>query len=351
MAFFVTHHTSVKSVASAVPRKIIDNNDYEWLTVPEREMFIKTTGISKRRIVEGGVCTSDLCFASAEKIIADLTINREEIDLLVFVSQSPDYMFPATSIILQDRLKLGKHVMAFDIALGCSGYVYGLSVVSSLMQSGRFRKAFLMTGDISTHSQNYRDKTAYPLFGDAGTATLLEYTPDEAEMSFVLYSDGSGYKAIIRPDGGVRSPMSLQSFEEKEVEPGIFRAAHNLHMNGMDVFDFSTREVPLSIKEILQQCNLTVDDIDYFVFHQANRLMNETIRKKLKIDANKVPYSLNEFGNTSSASIPLTLVHCLSNELKSANKKVCLSGFGVGLSWANVVMNLNNVHCPAVIEI
>lgn len=348
MAFLQTHHCRIRSIAAAVPPKVVENKDYEWLTVPERELFIKTTGIARRHMAEPGVCTSDLCVVAAEKIISDLTIDRQEIDLLIFVSQSPDYLFPATSIIIQNRLNLGKHVMAFDISLGCSGYVYGLSVISSLMETGKFRKAFLMVGDISTHAQNYKDKSAYPLFGDAGTTTLLEYT-EKGDMSFVLHSDGSGYKAIMKPDGGVRSPITVKSFEEKEYEAGVVRTTNNIHMNGLDVFNFSTTEAPASIKELFTQCQVTNDDIDYFIFHQANKLMNETIRKKLKIDAAKVPYSLQDFGNTSSASIPITLVHCLRNELKNSKKKICMSGFGVGLSWANAIVELDHVHCPEVI--
>jgi 3-oxoacyl-[acyl-carrier-protein] synthase-3 len=348
MAFLQTHHCRIRSIAAAVPPKILENKDYEWLTEPERELFIKTTGIARRHMAEAGVCTSDLCVVAAEKIISDLAVDRSEIDLLVFVSQSPDYLFPATSIIIQNRLQLGKHVMAFDISLGCSGYVYGLSVVSSLMESGKFRKAFLMVGDISTHAQNYKDKSAYPLFGDAGTTTLLEYS-EKGEMSFVLHSDGSGYKTIMKPDGGVRSPITVKSFEEKEYETGVVRTPNNIHMSGLDVFNFSTTEAPASIKELFTQCHVTNDEIDYFIFHQANKLMNETIRKKLKIDAAKVPYSLQDFGNTSSASIPLTLVHCLRNELKDSKRKICISGFGVGLSWANAIIELDHVYCPEVI--
>jgi 3-oxoacyl-[acyl-carrier-protein] synthase III len=219
------------------------------------------------------------------------------------------------------------------------------------MQSGSFKKALLMVGDISTHSQNYKDKSAYPLFGDAGTATLLEYTKEENTISFLLNSDGSGFEAIIQPDGGIRSPITADSFIEKEYETGIHRTTRNLHMKGLDVFNFSTQEVPVNVKELLTRTGLTNDNIDYFLFHQANKLMNETVRKKLKIDPLKVPYSLSEFGNTSSASIPITLVHCLRKELEGSVKKVCLAGFGVGLSWASAILDLDNVYCPPVIEL
>jgi len=351
MALLSTQHTRIRAMAAAVPVQQQKNIDYDRLSMAEREMFIKTTGIATRRVADKNTCTSDLCTAATEKILNDLDINRDEIELLIFVSQSPDYMLPATSIILQDRLGLGKHVMALDISLGCSGYVYGLSVISSLMQNGRFKKALLLVGDISTHTQNYKDKTTYPLFGDAGTVTLLEYTPDENTMHFCLHSDGSGYQAIIRPHGGVRNPFSAESYIETEYEPGVFRSPWGLHMNGTDVFNFSIAEAPLSVKEILTASHTNVEDIDYLVMHQANKLMNETIRKKLKIDAAKVPYTLAEFGNTSSASIPLTIVHALGTALGGDTKKLCLTGFGVGLSWASAIINVDHVYCPAVIEL
>jgi 3-oxoacyl-[acyl-carrier-protein] synthase-3 len=351
MAFIRAKHIRISAIAAAVPAHQEKNTDYEWLSPAEREMFIKTTGIAVRRVADSKTSTSDLCYVSAEKILNDLKTDRSEIDILIFVSQSPDYLLPATSIILQDRLKLGKHTMAFDISLGCSGYVYGLSVIASLMQNAGFRKGLLMAGDISTHSQNYKDKTTYPLFGDAGTATLLEYTPEEQEMTFHLNSDGSGYKAIMQPDGGIRSPITPESFIEREYEPGVIRTSKGLHMNGSDVFNFSITEAPLSVKEVFTAAHTGPEQIDYFIMHQANKLLNETIRKKLKIDADKVPYTLSEFGNTSSASIPITIVHRLGKAVSGETKKLCLSGFGVGLSWASAVLDVDHVYCPPVIEI
>lgn len=351
MAFLQTNHCKIKAIAATVPSTIVYTKDYDYISVPEREMFAKTTGIQSRRMATNGLCTSELCEKSANRIINDLHVDRNQIDVLIFVSQSPEYLLPANSIILQNRLHLGNHTMAFDISLGCSGYVYGLSVINSLMETGKFKYGLLLVGDISTHAQNYKDKTAYPLFGDAGTATLIEYCNEDQPMHFLLNSDGSGYNAIIQPDGGIKSPITPNSFIEKEYEPGVIRTTKNLFMNGMDVFNFSIQVAPQSIKSILEKVNLTIDNIDYFVLHQANKLMNETIRKKLKIDAIKLPYSIDEFGNTSSASIPLTIIHKLRNELENSNKKLCMTGFGVGLSWATCISDFNNVYCPEIMEI
>ena len=350
MALFSIPHVKISGVSACVPKGSLSNHDYDKLTERERAMLIKTTGIEERRVANEGVTTSDLCFEAGEKLIAELGWKKEEIQLLIFVSQSRDYFLPATAIILQDRLGLPKTTLAFDISLGCSGYVYGLSVISSLMANARIGKALLMVGDISTFSLNENDKSTYPLFGDAGTATALEFDEEAYPMHFNLQSDGSGFEAIIIPDGGLRNPLSDESYKDREIEKGITRNARNLSLNGLDVFDFSLREVAPNIRELYEYTNTSESDYDYFVFHQANKLMNETIRKKLKIESEKVPYTLKEYGNTSSASIPLTIVSKIRNATNGELNHI-FSGFGVGLSWGSVAVRTNNLVCPEIIEV
>lgn len=345
MSLFRVTGAEIKGISAAVPATVISNRDYEILSPAEREILIKTTGIEKRHIALNGETTGDLCYSAAEKLIAELKWDKSEIDLLIFVSQSPDHFLPATSIILQDRLGLKKTTAAFDILLGCSGYVYGLSVVSSMMATGGFRKALLLAGDISSAGVNVKDKSTYPLFGDAGTATALEYNRDY-QIAFNLQSDGSGKDAIIIPHGGVKYPITPESLIEKEYEPGITRHMRNLALNGMDVFNFSVREAPPNVNALLEHCGKTIDDVDRFVMHQANFLMNETIRKKLKITAEKTPYSLHAFGNTSSASIPLTLA--TSMQSKTDSTRLLLSAFGVGLSWGSCYLAAHNWTCPPI---
>ena len=349
MAIFSVPNVKISGVSACVPKKSISNHDYLKLSERERMMLIKTTGIEERRIAEEGVTTSDLCFVAAERLIQELKWNKEEIQMLIFVSQSRDYFLPATAIILQDRLGLPMTSIAFDISLGCSGYVYGLSVISSLMMNAKIGKALLMVGDISSFSLNENDKSTYPLFGDAGTVTALEYDLSAPPMHFNLQSDGSGYEAIIIPDGGLRNPLSEASYEEKEIDTGIKRSARNLSLNGLDVFDFSLREVAPNIQALFEYTGTTKDDYDYFVLHQANKLMNETIRKKMKIEPEKVPYTLKMYGNTSSASIPLTIVSEL-NSVVDGELSCIFSGFGVGLSWGSVALKTTNLVCPKLIE-
>jgi 3-oxoacyl-[acyl-carrier-protein] synthase III len=347
MALFSVNGMRIRGIAAAVPSATEENSKYEYVTEAERNMLIKTTGIATRHVAPKGMATSDLCLPAAEKLIAELGWKKEEIGLLIFVSQSPDHILPATSIILQDKLGLPKTTAAFDISLGCSGYVYGLSVIAPLMATGGFRKALLLAGDISTHGLTPKDKSTWPLFGDAGTATALEYDPASRSF-FNLQSDGSGHEAIIIPDGGLRNPMTDKTYEPQEFEKGIVRHRRNLWLNGLDVFNFSTREAPPNITALLEFSGFTAEAIDYFIFHQANLLMNETIRKKLKVPAEKVPYSLHDFGNTSSASIPLTIAARMKEPALVPHRWL-LSGFGVGLSWASAIVETDKLICPDII--
>jgi len=338
-------------IAAAVPATVERNADYTWISQKERDSLIKNIGVETRHVAEKGITTSDLCVTAAEKLLTDLHWDRGEIELLVFVSQSRDYLVPTTACIVQDRLGLPHSCIAFDIGLGCSGYIYGLSVIGSMMQTGAIRKALLMVGDISTITTAYRDKSTYPLFGDAGTVTALEYSEGAAPMVFNLQTDGSGYKALMIPDGGARNRMSRKSFDVKPVSKGIYRSKMNLVLDGIEVFNFSLREVVPNIKALLNHTGASLDGVDFIVFHQANRLINETLRKMLRVPPEKVPYSIREYGNTSGGSVPLTMVAALAGDLRSGKKSLLLSAFGVGLSWGSVLVETENLCCPDVIEV
>ncbi len=351
MAFFPIHNISIRGIAAAVPAQIESNWDYELLTESEKKLLIKTTGVEERRRAPEGLATSDLCYEAAQKLMNDLNWAPEEVDALVFVSQSSDYYLPATAIILQDRLGLPKSCLAFDIGLGCSGYVYGLSVLGSILSTTGLSKALLMVGDVSSATCSREDKSTYPLFGDAGTVTAIERDASATPMTFSLHSDGSGYEAIIIPHGGIRNRASKESFDKKEIDKGIVRADFNLALNGLDVFNFSIKEVPKAVKDFFAQTGTSTESYDYFLMHQANRLMNETIRKKVTFGEDKVPYSIGAYGNTSSASIPLTLVSELRDELSSGKTNVLMTGFGVGLSWGVASVELNNLVCPEIVEV
>jgi 3-oxoacyl-[acyl-carrier-protein] synthase-3 len=351
MALLTVENINIKGIAGAVPKTVLSNWDYTHITEPERKLLIKTTGVAERRITgTSGITTTDLCKAAAEKILEQTGTSKDDIEILVFVSQTPDYFLPASSITLQNRLGLPKTCMAFDMNLGCSGFVYGLSVISSLISTGKFKKGLLLCGDISSAGPPEEDKSVFPLFGDAGTATLLEYDTTAQKMNFSLQSDGSGYEAIIVREGGMRKPFTVDSFTLVEKEKGISRASRNLELNGMAVFDFSVTEVPKNINDFFKNTGTTPESYDYFVMHQANQLMNETIRKKLKFTPEKVPYTLPKYGNTSSASIPLTIASELKDKVAGTTKFLA-SGFGVGLSWGTVSFQTKGLICPEIIEL
>lgn len=350
MATASVHNVRVAGISACVPEHVEHNSEYPLLTPEERAKILKTTGIERRRMAPSDLCTSDLCVAAASTLLDELAWSRDEVDAVVLVTQSPDYTVPATAPILQDRLGFPKTCLAFDINLGCSGYTYGLQVVASLLSAGNLRKGLLLVGDTPSKTVSPRDRSSATLFGDAAAATALETTPG-AVMHFDFGSDGSGYEAIIIPDGGLRNPVGPESLEVVQIDEGIARNRCQLILDGVEVFNFSIREVPKTVRNLMAVAEKEVSDVDAFVFHQANLFMNDLIRKKLKLPEDKVPSTLREYGNTSSASIPLTIVSELRSRITDGPLSLVLCGFGVGLSWATVYLETDRVVCPPIVEV
>lgn len=348
MAFLEVKNVRIAGISAGVPRFIASNlnplNDDGVSSEYTPEAFVETTGVLERRLSDT-LTTSDLCYAAAEKLIAELGWERSEIEALVFVSQTADYILPATACILQDRLGLAKECYAEDVALGCSGWVYGLSNVASLLISGSIKKALLLAGDAKKRAAGPRD----PLFGHAGTATAIEYSEGAKGFQFHFGTDGSGFDAIITPDGGSRNQVSPASFDLEQIDG---KPMHRMQtrMKGMDVFSFGISTPPKSVKKLSEHFGFDYQEADYFVFHQANMKMNNMIAKKLKLASERVPSCMYHFGNTSSASIPLTIVTQLKDKCNSAKKFVCC-GFGVGLSWGTVTFETDNMVIPQLVEV
>ena len=342
MALASIKDIKINAISVCLPSNTEDNENYPHFSNDiEKNLFIKSVGIRFRRVADVGICTSDLCLAASQSIIEQKNIDKEEIKALIFVSQTPDYITPATSIILQGKLGLPTSCLAFDINLGCSGYVYGLFVLSSLLKQIGSGKALLLAGDISTACISKSDKSTAPIFSDAGSATLLSFDEGSDEMFFNLESIGQKHEAIIIPDGGYRNPFTEESLMYQKNDTGLERNKLHLIMNGHDVFSFSTQEVVKNIQYLLDKIEAKVEQVDYTFLHQANKLINESIRKKLNIDKEKLPYTLYDYGNTSSATIPLTMIDFFSRN-KIENTKTCLfSGFGVGLSIASALIKLD----------
>lgn len=346
MAFLKIENVRVRGLSTAVPKQIVSNigADSGADVAYDSSDFIATTGVKERRN-DRSILTSDLCYSAAEQLIKDLGWGKQEIDALVFVSQTGDYILPATSCILQDRLGLSKDCFAEDLGLGCSGWVYGLSTISSLVQTGNIRKALLLVGDTGLYSPD--DDL---LFGSAGTATALEYDETSAPMYFNMGTDGSGYNAIIIPHGGAKHPFCEESLDTFMLDGHEYNSLQS-QMKGMDVFSFGITTAPKSIKKLASHFNFEYSSYEYLVLHQANKKMNDMIMKKLKYDPDKTPISLDEFGNTSCASIPVTLVTRMSERLRSLKTSIMACGFGVGLSWGAVAFKTENVVVSDLIEI
>jgi 3-oxoacyl-[acyl-carrier-protein] synthase III len=350
MAFSVIPDVTLKGISACVPKTVLENRNLPVFSGDEVKKFIASTGVERKRIAGNDICTSDLCFHAAEQLISDLNWDKSGIDCLIFVTQTPDYDLPATSCILQHRLGLNNEVIAIDISSGCSGWVYGLNVIASLLSAGNHKRGLLLVGETSLKFCSTEDKSTYPLFGDAGTATALEFTKGGEGLKFHLATDGSRFETIIIPDGGYRNMITSDSFSSFEAGQDIKRNPTKLFLDGMNVFSFGILRAPESVNLLLSHFDLDKNRIDLFVFHQANLFLNEMIRKKLNLDTEKVPYSLRDFGNTSSASIPLTIaLNC--QKLAHSPARIVACGFGVGLSWGSVFFETDNLVCSGLVEI
>lgn len=350
MAYQIITNVGISGITTCVPRNIEENTSLQFFKDGEAEKVILSTGIERRRIVSPGVTSGDLCCKAAEDLINGLGWNKEEIDCIIFVSQTQDYILPATSCVIQGKLGLPNSCCCFDISYGCSGWVYGLSVISAMLSAGVMKKGLLLVGDTTSTFKSAKDKTARPLFGDAGTATAVVFDPHAEDMKFALYANGNKYDAIIVPDGGCRKPFSASSLVETEYEEGVVRTPLHSAMNGVDVFSFGITKGPEVTKDVMDFAGKTVDEVDYFIFHQANKFMNEKIRRKLKISEDKVPYSMKDFGNVSCATIPLTIDNRFKHASELKNKTIVATAFGVGLSWGSAIIKLSDIEYLSMTE-
>lgn len=352
MALLEYDGVGISALSAAIPHTVINNYKYtQYFPEEQVKEVVDKVGIFERRFADENTCSSDLCFAAAERLIADNNINREEIDLLVFLSQTPDYRMPATSILLQERLGLSHSTIAFDITLGCSGFIYGLSVIYALMQQKGLRKALLLDGETRSKVYSPKDRRSAFLFGDGGVAALIERDEKFGKSYFSLNSDGSRGDLIMIKGGGYRHPSSIETLKEKVVdEYGNIRNDEQGYMQGADVFNFVIREIPKDIKRVLEYTGLEAGSLDYYIFHQANDFINSYLAKKLKLDTSKIPSTISKYGNTSSVSVPLTIVSELQGQFDTP-KKLLLSAFGVGMTWATGIITLDGCKISDITEI
>lgn len=349
MGLSVLRNVRFAGMATCVPKQIVHNiNDLPPHLRSERQRLVRNIGIETRRVCPSWQCFSDLALEAGERLLDELQWKREEVDALIVVTQSPDYIVPATSIILQDRLGLSQGTIAFDVNLGCSGYPFALQILGSMVASGAIKKGLILLGDRASYK--HKDSLKDPLFSDAATATALEFREGAAPIYFDLNSDGSGYDAIILPVGGHRQPFELEHAIAKKGEDGFWQSSLDLVLDGPRVLSFSTQRIPPMVERLVDYAGMSKEDIDYFIFHQANKMINETIRKKLGLTPEKTPTSLHDFGNTSGASLPVTMTVRLREALSAGSHRLLLCGFGVGLSWGGAVVDVESACFPELIE-
>ncbi|MGJ7919516.1 3-oxoacyl-ACP synthase III family protein [Neobacillus sp. LXY-4] len=341
----------IKGIAAAIPKDILGlislGSQYGN---EEVKRIIASTGVEQVRVARNDQCTSDLCAAAAKELFSKLEIEPSTIDGIVFVSQTPDYKMPATSVLLQHRLGLPKTAVAIDINYGCSGFVYGLYQAFMMVEAGGCERVLLCVGDTSTKMVHPGDRSVRMVFGDGGSATLIE--KGESTSHFILKSDGAGAEYLIIPAGGSRKPLSEETSIPFEAEDGNIRNEETVRMNGMEIMTFALREVPLMIDELLDSSGWKKEDVGTFALHQANKFMLDYLRKKMKLQKNSVPIAVSNVGNTGPASIPLML-SIKHKELSESNQlqKVVCCGFGVGLSWASCSLDLSSTYILDPIEV
>ena len=352
MSFLTIEKVKMVGLAACVPPTIEEN-----LTLPifadksEAEKVIASTGIERKRVVKPGTTASDLTYQAITKLLNQMEWSADSVDALIYVCTSRDYIAPITSAILQDRLGFRKDCYCLDLPLGCSGWVYGMSNLSSLLSHGQLKRGLLVCAETNSLNRSPKDKTVKPLFGDAATVTALEYDENWTHpLQFSFGVDGSGYKAVWTEYGGTRNPITPEAIEEKEIEPGVIRKGIDMVVNGMDVFSFAIKVPPRSLQEFVDHFEIDVNKIDYLFLHQANKFIDDRIRKKMKMPEEKVPLCLQDFGNTNSASIPLAMVACKAEELQNGTYECLGCGFGVGLAWGCIHYTVENLKATLLLD-
>ncbi|MFN7890870.1 MAG: ketoacyl-ACP synthase III [Pirellula sp.] len=330
---------SIKAIEYYLPKGLLTNEmlaaDFpEWSV----EKIHEKTGISTRHITSKDECASDLGVLAAQKLFATNVCQSHDVDFLLFCSQSPDFQLPTTACIIQDRLGIPTSAGALDFNLGCSGFVYGLGLAKGLVETGQSNSLLLITADTYTKYVHPRDKSVRTLFGDGAAAILIRADPQEEYNQecigpFVYGTDGSGYKNLIVPTSGMRQEKTARSALVASDDCGNYRSQDNLYMNGSEIFNFTLASVPKAVQELLRRSGKSLEEIDCFVFHQANQFMLEHLRKKVKIPSEKFHISMGEYGNTVSSTIPIAIKDALNEGKIKSGDLVMLVGFGVGYSW------------------
>jgi 3-oxoacyl-[acyl-carrier-protein] synthase-3 len=311
----------------------------------------ETMGYNKHRVVEDGTCVSDLALYGLKSLIERGLLKKEEIDALILVTETPDYIIPPTSNIIQGALELKEDMICLDINQGCAGYEIGLIQSFMMLEQEAINKVVLVNADLLGRKVSKRDRNSYPLLGDACAITIVEKSTEDDEVYANVKMDGKGAFVIQRPAGGLRLPCSAETNEMKRDAYGNWRSAENLVMKGDEVFMFVMKKVPALIKGLLEYSGVDKDEVDYYMFHQPNRFMLQKLAQKLKVPQDKMPSNIVEnFGNSSGVTVPLDIAFNLGERMTKESMKLCLAGFGVGLVWSSIMMDFKPLDFCEVIE-
>lgn len=359
MTLSAFNHVKISGISSVVPPReinIYDEIEYYGNSVKKVDRIRAMSGIYKRRVVDDGVTPADLSIQAAQILINEMNIDKNEIDALIFIVQRPDYPSPATAYSIHEKLGLSKNCCAFDVNQGCPGWVYGLWISSSLIESSACRKVLLLAGDAPSARVDLSDRVSAPIFGDAGTATLLEYSEDIIKSYFNITVDGSGYEAIITPASGARLPYTRNlEFDKVIYEPimtksGRTTTLNSVYMDGLAVFNFTMSHVPASINQLFDNFILNKEDITHFMCHQANKQIIQSVAKSINYPVEKTPFHTFEmYGNSSIASIPVSINDNLKEYIDNKiPENILCSGFGNGLACASAVLTLYGIYLSGV---
>lgn len=332
----------LKDIAVYLPETVLGNDELARL-YPEwpAEKILDKTGIRERRIASKNQTAGDMAYEAACNLFAQANVTAQDVDFIILCTQAPDYVLPTTACLLQDKLGISRSAGALDINLGCSGFVYGLSLAKGLIETGAAKCVLLLTADTYSKYIHPMDKSVRTLFGDAAAATAIVASEDKEEGigPFVFGTDGNGARNLIVEAGMYRVPKSCDTSTEHTDNSGNIRSRENLYMNGAEVMAFSLKEVPRSAEALLQKAGKSKVDIDFFILHQANKFMLEALRKKLKIPEESLPITIEDCGNTVSSTIPIALFKLVSEGRLQRGQRLMLIGFGVGYSWAACLLN------------
>lgn len=350
MAFLEIHNVAIRGISACAPKGIEDNRKMPFYTPEEAEQVIEKIGIERRHVAAPNETAVDLCLKAAEKLLADLGWEKNSINLLAFATQNPDYINHPNSFLIHEKLGLSEQTMCVDYYAGCPSWVVSLSSLTSMMMSGNFHRILFLDGDTVSKIQYGNDREEKPLFGDAGTATALEFDEKAAPMYFNIGTLSAEGQALIKKHGGYRIPWTVETLQrELDLRSGASSDISGVgKMDGMDVFSFAITKAPKAMKKLFANYNLDIAAVDNMYLHQANKMIVEAIAKRMSVPIEKTPMSLPEYGNTVGASIPLTMVSERHDVLSRQHQVNLVCSFGTGLSWGAAYFETDNIVCPPV---